>query len=198
VNVLVGHFSVAGSRYSKDQYVPPFDIQVREEYLERFDVVMLGHLHEPQKYYSGTIARGGFGEESMEVGFKVHDWDSETRTAKEQFIKLPARDFVTIDVKTLLETDPESLRAMYLESVLRVKGSVKRHEYDAVSRKIRSLGIPYLKNAVEVEPELARLSGNGNGADVAEELSIAEAVRLWGKGRDGMDKVIDGSSKRQS
>ncbi len=45
VNVLVGHFSVTGGKYSKDQYVPPFDIQVREEYLEGFDVVMLGHLH---------------------------------------------------------------------------------------------------------------------------------------------------------
>jgi len=31
-----------------------------------------------------------------------------------------------------------------------------------------------------------------NGEEsVAEELSVAQAVRLWGKAKDGMDKVID-------
>ena len=204
INVLIGHFSVTGGKYSKDQFVPPFDIAIREEYLDGFDVVMLGHLHEPQKYYSGTVARGGFGEESMPVGFKVHTIEEEPasqeeggpalvrRQAREEFIELPARQFITIDVRKLLETGGEELKGFGPNVVVRVKGSVKRHEYDEVSRKMKALGIPFLKNAVEIDYDVVRVNGEES---VAEELSVAQAVRLWGKAKDGMDKVIDGIVK---
>jgi len=75
VNILAGHISVMGARYSADQQVPAFDIFVQRTSLEPYDLVCLGHLHEPQEFYCGSIARGGFGEAEILPGFKVYDVD---------------------------------------------------------------------------------------------------------------------------
>jgi len=36
------------------------------------------------------------------------------------------------------------------------QGSVKRHEYDEVSRKMKALGVPFLKNSVEIDYDVVR------------------------------------------
>jgi exonuclease SbcD len=191
LNVLVGHFTVAGGWYSKEQAVPPFDISIRKEFLEKFDLVLLGHLHEPQEFYSGAIARGGFGEEEMKVGFKVYDFqeDNEVRRTKinEQFVELPARKYLTIKADEFLR-DGASLASIGQESAVRIKGKVRKPDYDQIVRKMRALHLPFLKNAVEVETETVRIE---SGEAISEEPSVEEAVRLWGKGRPGVDKFID-------
>lgn len=181
VNVLVGHITVAGGCYSKEQVVPMFDISVRKEFLEPFDVVCLGHLHEVQEYYCGTIARSGFGEEDMKVGFKVHHVEDKYS----EFIELPARRYLTLQVDEFMKN--EELTGIEPETVIRIKGKVKKHEYDSVVRKIKSLEFSFVKNAVEIESEVVRLSENDQGNDP----TLEEAIRIWAQGHEGYDKLID-------
>lgn len=182
VNILVGHFTVAGSVYSKEQSVPPFDISIRKEFLDPFNIVCLDHLHESQPYYSGTIARNGFGEENMKVGFKVHEIQDGKVT--EQFIELPAREYVTVSAEEFARNG----LSLSPEAAVRIKGKVPKHEYDEIVRKMRALNIPFLKNAIEIETETA---GVGGDIDVSEEPDIEQAVRMWAQGRDGMDRFLN-------
>ena len=81
LNLLVGHFTVSGGRYSPGQLAPMWDVTIKKEFLEPFDVVMLGHLHESQEFYSGTITRTGFDEEGLKLGFKmIHAYANERRS----------------------------------------------------------------------------------------------------------------------
>jgi exonuclease SbcD len=188
VNILVGHFTTGRGSYSKEQNVPIFDISVRKEFLEPFDVVCLGHLHEPQEYYSGTIARNGFGEQDMKVGFKVYDLAMGISGKKicdidEKFIELPAREFITLSPEEFI-----NYGNINPDTAVRVKGKVPKHQYDEIVRKMKVLNHPFLKNALEVEMETA---GSNGGQDISEEPDVEAALRMWAKGRDGIDKFID-------
>lgn len=191
LNVLVGHFTVASGMYSPEQTVPPFDISIREECLGKFDLVLLGHLHMPQKYYSGAIFRGGFGEEDTKAGFKVHevcqDGEGGWTRKEEQFIELPARKYLTLSAKEFMANGGKMLESADTETAIRVKGRVQRHEYDDVARKIKSLSFPFIKNAVEVESETVRVEEGG----ISQELTVEEAVRTWGKEKEGVGMFID-------
>ena len=191
LNVLVGHFTVTEGMYSPEQTVPPFDISIRKECLEKFDLVLLGHLHMPQEFYSGAIYRGGFGEEDTKAGFKVHeicpDGEVGWTRVEERFIELPARKYLTIRADEFLKDGAKMIEDAGPEAAIRIKGRVQRHEYDDVVRKIKALHFPFIKNAVEVESETVRVEEGG----ISQEPSVEEAVRIWGKGKEGVDKFID-------
>lgn len=191
LNVLVGHFTVAEAMYSPDQTVPPFDISIRKECLEKFDLVLLGHLHMPQEFYCGAIFRGGFGEEDTKAGFKVHELSQNDNgvwvRTEEQFIELPARKYLTLSAKEFLTDGASLLEGADSEIAVRIKGRVQRHEYDEVVRKMKALNFPFIKNAVEVESETVRVEEGG----ISQEPSVEEAIRIWGRERPGVDKFID-------
>ena len=191
LNVLVGHFTVASGMYSPDQTVPPFDISIRKECLEKFDLVLLGHLHMPQEFYSGAIYRGGFGEEDTKAGFKVYeicpDGEVGWTRIEEQFIELPARRYLTITAKEFMANGGKMLNSSDTEVAIRIKGRVQRHEYDDVVRKMKALHFPFIKNAVEVESETVRVEEGG----ISQEPSVEEAVRIWGKEKEGVGMFID-------
>jgi exonuclease SbcD len=191
LNVLVGHFTVASGMYSPDQTVPPFDISIRKECFEKFDLVLLGHLHMPQEFYSGAIFRGGFGEEDTKAGFKVHELSQNADGAwiktEERFIELPARKYLTLRVDEFLENGTEKIDEAGPETAIRIKGRVKRYEYDEVVQKIKALHYPFIKNAIEVESETVRVEEGG----ISQEPTVEEAVRIWGQGKDGVDKFIE-------
>jgi exonuclease SbcD len=192
LNVLVGHFTVASGMYSKEQAVPPFDISIREEFLEKFDLALLGHLHEPQRFYSGTIGRSGFGEEGMKVGFKVHEVHYNEAGEKlgidEQFIELPGRRYVTLKADEFLMNGTGLLSDLNDETVIRIKGKVTKADHDQIVRKMRELRFPFLKNAVEIESETVRVDGPGG---ISQEPTLEEALRLWGEGKQGVEKFIN-------
>ena len=191
LNVLVGHFTVASGMYSPEQTVPPFDISIRKECLEKFDLVLLGHLHMPQEFYSGAIFRGGFGEEDTKAGFKVHevcpDGEVGWTRIEELFIELPARKYLTLRADEFLTDGAKMLESAGSEVAIRIKGRVQRHQYDDVVRKIKAMHFPFIKNAVEVESETVRVEEGG----ISQEPSVEEAVRIWGQGKEGVDKFID-------
>jgi DNA repair exonuclease SbcCD nuclease subunit len=182
VNILVGHFTAGRGSYSKEQNVPIFDVIVREEFLEPFGLTCLGHLHTPQPYYSGGIARNGFGEQNQKVGFKVYDIQPGEKPV-EQFIELPAREYITLSPEEFINNGN-----INPDTAVRVKGKVPRHQYDEIVRKMKVSNHPFLKNALEVELETA---GSNGGQDISEEPDVEATLRMWAKGRDGIDKFID-------
>ena len=190
VNILAGHITVADAHYSQEQTAMPFDIIIRRELLKPFDLVCLGHLHDPQEFYSGAIVRAGFGEATMTPGFKVYDIETingRPDSSNMQFVTLPARDYLTFTPEEFMEFSPETNDGLS-EVAIRVKGKALRPDYDAVIRKAKSLGLPFFKNAMEVQLEAV---GVGTTGDVTEEPDLEGAIRMWGAGRDGIDKFIE-------
>jgi len=182
VNLFVGHFTAGEGSYSKEQNIPIFDINVRREFLEPFDVVCLGHLHIPQPLYSGSIACNGFGEEGMPIGFKVYDIQPGEKPV-EQFIELPAREYITLSPEEFINNGD-----INPDTAVRVEDKVPRHQYDELVRKMKASNHPFLKNALEVELETA---GSNGGQDISGEPDVEAALRMWAKGRDGIDTFID-------
>lgn len=81
---------------------------------KEFDYVALGHIHkqqvlckEPPVIYSGSIERVDFGEENQQKGFM--SIELEKGNTNYEFIKLPAREFITIKVDATQEENPTEL-----------------------------------------------------------------------------------------
>jgi exonuclease SbcD len=189
INILVGHFTVAGGMYSKEQTVPPFDISVRKEFVDKFDLALLGHLHEPQPFYCGTIARSGFGEEDMKVGFKVYDVQPDKEVgvirSDEEFVELPGRKYLTVKAADFLKSDG-FLAGADSETVVRIKGRVQKFERDDIVKKIKELGLPFVQNAVEIESDTVKTEHG-----MSDEPTVEEAIRIWAKDKAGVDKFIE-------
>lgn len=106
--VLIGHATLAGATFGSEQkaYVGndillPLNVIIQKPW----SYVGLGHLHKyqilsknPPVIYSGSIDRIDFGEEKEDKGFVVIDISHQSQ-AQIQFIKTPARKFLTIKVK---------------------------------------------------------------------------------------------------
>ncbi len=111
-------------------------IPVERLALEPFDYVALGHIHahqvlalKPHVIYPGSIERVTFGEErepkgyvAVELGRGSCEW---------QFVELPARRFVTVDVDALTDDPTEHIlrrierrRAELPDAVVRVRARV--------------------------------------------------------------------------
>lgn len=125
-SILLAHATIEGATYGSERSVMigsdillPIDILKRS----RFNYAALGHLHKfqvlsdpptgggPPVIYSGSIERVDFGEEKEDKGFVLIDFNQAAgkksagwRTAW-QFIKTPARKFLTIKIK-VNDTDP--------------------------------------------------------------------------------------------
>jgi DNA repair protein SbcD/Mre11 len=108
--LLTGHFTVLDAMVGSERAIMlGRDIKIPKMMLAdaRWDYVALGHIHKhqnltagrddvPPVVYSGSIERIDFGEEGDDKGFC---WVELARKATQwQFIDLPARPFVTIDL----------------------------------------------------------------------------------------------------
>jgi len=109
--VLAGHLTVStgvfsGSEkraiYGTDPMLMPSQLAI-----EPFDYVALGHLHRyqnlnpkgyPSIIYSGSIERVDFGERKEDKGFCLVTVKEKNQTTHE-FIKVPTRPFIQIEVK---------------------------------------------------------------------------------------------------
>ena len=99
--------------------------------LDAFDYVALGHIHAHQKLhdrppavYPGSIERVNFGEEKEKKGFVVAD--IERRQCSWAFRQLPAREFVTIDVKALSDDPTEATLAQIERRAEKIRDAVVR------------------------------------------------------------------------
>lgn len=82
--ILLAHYSVVGASLGNGQHIfNTTDITLNSNTIDAadFDLVCLGHIHEPQKvpyistptFYSGSLHRVSFTEENQRKGFYVHD-----------------------------------------------------------------------------------------------------------------------------
>jgi len=108
--VLAAHVTVFGAEASSGAQASMFlgrDVILPHSLLtdRSFDYVALGHLHkyqlvreaDPPVVYSGSIERIDFGEEKEEKGFVLAE--VEKGRCEFRFVPLPARAFLTIEVK---------------------------------------------------------------------------------------------------
>lgn len=109
--VLMGHLTVStgifsGSEkraiYGTDPVLLPSQLAI-----EPFDYVALGHLHRyqdlnphgyPSVVYAGSIERIDFGERKEEKGFCLVEIEKKG-TTKHQFIQVPTRPFLQLEIK---------------------------------------------------------------------------------------------------
>jgi len=118
-SILAGHLTVSngvfsGSErkaiYGQDPVLMPSQLAIQP-----FDYVALGHLHRFQNLneggipivYSGSIDRIDFGERKEEKGFCVVSIDTD-KTCSFEFIMIPTRPFIQIDVTLHKEEDQTS------------------------------------------------------------------------------------------
>jgi exonuclease SbcD len=99
--------------------------------LDAFDYVALGHIHAHQKLhntppavYPGSIERVNFGEEKEKKGFVVADVGR--NSCSWSFRQLPAREFVTIDVKSTADDPTEATLAQIERRIDRIRDAVVR------------------------------------------------------------------------
>lgn len=115
--VLAGHLTVSngifsGSEkraiYGTDPLFMPSQLAIKP-----FDYVALGHLHRyqnlnkngyPAVVYSGSIERVDFGERKEDKGFCLVTIEQKD-TTNHEFIKVPARPFIQIEVKLKVDSD---------------------------------------------------------------------------------------------
>jgi len=142
-SILAAHLSVEGGDMGGGTPVglgAEISLPLEAVALPQFDYVALGHLHKyqslndsPPVVYAGSIERGDFGEEHEEKGFVVVELGNgdeddllEGAFTSVEFVPLPARKFVTIQV-SLDGTDPT-------QAVLQAIG--ERQIEDAIVRVI--------------------------------------------------------------
>jgi exonuclease SbcD len=111
----------------------PLSVVARKE----LDYVALGHIHKhqvlcpkPPVIYPGSIERVDFGEEKEEKGFVVIDLEKDNTTY--EFIKLPARTFITIKVDVTESEDPNK---DIIEAIQKkdIKDAIVRLKYEATT-----------------------------------------------------------------
>jgi exonuclease SbcD len=117
-SILAGHFSVSEAEPGSEKHVMiGRDVAVLKPAVAdpAWDYVALGHVHRhqnltegerdaPPVVYSGSLERIDFGEEREEKGFC---WAKVARgEADWEFVRLPARPFVTVTVDVRVRDDP--------------------------------------------------------------------------------------------
>ena len=118
--VLSAHVSVLGATYGSERSMAlgrDHVLQYGNVALPALDYVGLGHIHKhqvlgdwPPVVYSGSLQAVDFGEENEDKGFCLVEIDPTMpngRRARWEFVPVPSRTFVTIDVDVL----PDGRRA---------------------------------------------------------------------------------------
>jgi exonuclease SbcD len=197
--IFAAHLAAAEAIYSGSERSaiigrdPVFSTQVLAQ--KEFDYVALGHIHKfqdlnlnnhPPVVYPGSIERINFGEEKEDKGVCLINMEK-GKTSYE-FIPLPARKFVTIDVVISEEQDPtnallrEIERYDLSEAVVRVFFTTPAEKEDLVDfKRINSaLDGAFLVTAIAKKSKpVERLQR----AEISEDLGMLEA----------MDKYIQNS-----
>ena len=197
--IFAAHLAAAEATYSGSERStiigrdPVFSTKVLAQ--KEFDYVALGHIHKfqdlnldnhPPVVYPGSIERINFGEEKDDKGVCLVNIDK--GKASYEFISLPARKFITIDVVISEEQDPTNTLIGEIEkydlskAVVRVFYTMPAEREDLLDfRRINStLEQAFLVTAIAKKSKpVERLQR----AEISEDLGMLEA----------MDKYIQNS-----
>ncbi|MCK4296322.1 MAG: exonuclease SbcCD subunit D, partial [Candidatus Marinimicrobia bacterium] len=157
--IFAAHLAVAEATYSGSERSviigsdPVFPAQVLAQ--KEFDYVALGHIHKYQDLnlngdipvvYPGSIERINFGEEKEDKGFCLVNIEG-GKTSYE-FITVPARKFITVDIEIPTGQDPTTL---LLNEIGKhdLAGAVIRVIYTMPAKGINSLDFTKINSALE-------------------------------------------------
>lgn len=134
-HVLLAHGSVRNAKVGEQPRSLDHDILIPREEFDRFGLVALGHIHQPQQvsetaWYSGSLARASFGEENEDKGCNRFEIAA-GQPAKVQHVHNPhARTYLTITRQHLLDNGYEEGLAQ--DIVWRFKDRLTQEEHDAL------------------------------------------------------------------
>lgn len=142
-SALLGHLTVAGATYcgSERTAIIGNDPVIMTSMLAspHFNYVALGHIHKfqdlnegsiPPVVYPGSIDRVDFGEEKEEKGFciaEVFNDDNSQRQAEYEFVKIPARPFISVKVE--LDNDDPTAQMLAVLADYDFKDAIVRITY---------------------------------------------------------------------
>lgn len=198
--IFVAHLTVAEATYSGSERsvqigrdpVFPASILAQNE----FDYVALGHIHKFQDLnpngsvpvvYSGSIERINFGEEKEEKGFCLIDIDQKRKGSTYQFIPVPARKFITIEVNLYNQQDPTETFLAELEK-FKIDEAVVRIFFDLPEEKENLLDFKRIETALQKAFLVTTISKKTKPIERIKRVEISENLSML----EAMDRYIKG------
>ena len=194
--VLMGHFTVAGSKWGSERAVMiGRDTVVSLSALNNpvWDYVALGHIHKhqdinagryPSVVYSGSLERIDFGEELEPKGFCWVELSRGHTTWR--FVPVKARRFVTVDVDATAdgETPTEAVlraieRTAIDDAVVRVKVKLLQTQEAFLRPKDIEKALKTARFIVGIAKDINRDNRTRIGIEKAESLSDPELLRTY-------------------
>lgn len=194
--IFAAHLAAAEATYSGSERSviigsdPVFPTQILAQ--KEFDYVALGHIHKYQDLnigndipvvYPGSIERINFGEEKEDKGFcLVNIEDGKTSY---EFIAVPARRFITIDIDISQEQDPtvallhEIEKHDLAEAIIRVF-------YTMPVEGINSMDFSKINSALEEAFLVATIAEKSKPMERTQRVDISEDLGML----EALDKYI--------
>jgi len=190
--ILAAHLAAAEATYSGSERSvmigndPVFSTQVLAQ--KEFNYVALGHIHKFQDLnpgnsipvvYPGSIERINFGEEKEDKGFCLVNIEG-GKTSYE-FIPVPARRFITIDIIIPQEQDPTDALLCEIEKH-DLSEAIVRIFYTMPAEGVDSLDFNKINPALEEAflvatiAEKSKLIERTQRAEISEDLGMLEAL----------------------
>ena len=190
--IFAAHLAVAEATYSGSERSviigsdPVFPTQMLAQ--KEFNYVALGHIHKFQDLnlgndipvvYPGSIERINFGEEKDDKGFCLVNIEG-GKTSYE-FIPVPARRFITIDITISQEQDPTTTLLHEIEKQ-DLSEAIVRIFYTMPIEGVDSLDFNKINSALEKAFLVATISEKikpierNQRAEISEDLGMLEAL----------------------
>lgn len=192
-SILMAHHTVVGAELDNGQHI----FQANEVVLpsavldaSAFDLVCLGHIHKAQwvksvsrnsVLYSGSIDAFTFNDEGQDKGFFIHHVEGKKYIGS-QFIKTPAREFVTFSWSPEYTADyvagklPNCHKELVRDSVVRVLYNCDSETEKALNKKkleqdLYAVGAYYVS---EIRPE--KVTAAVNRERMHEKLTVEDCL----------------------
>lgn len=165
-HVLLAHGSVANAKVGDQPRSLDHDILIPREEFDRFDLVALGHIHQPQRlsetaHYSGSLVRASFGEEHEDKGFNLVELTTGQPATVKHLRNPHARMYCTIN-RAMLEEANGYADGLQPDMVWRFKDAMTDEERQALQPTLDRLSAttPWFQVDIErVDTTRARDAG---------------------------------------
>lgn len=200
--ILMAHMTYQGAETGFTDLLMQNEPILTREAVAGFDLVCLGHIHRPQQidnkvFYSGPIERLSFNDEDIDPGFMIYESHENSlfNAFTGQFIKTPARKYLTIDLD-LRNTD-------YVQEVLKWElagisdggtllmfdtvGAIVRFHYKCTEEQAKLLNRKEIESLLykggafyvqEIKQEIERVD-RVRDSQVTESIGPLDALTFW-------------------
>ena len=188
--ILMAHMTYQGADTGFQDLLMQHEPILTREAVAGFDLVCLGHIHQPQLidgkvFYPGPIERLSFNEENVTPGFWIHEFASPNSCVlfTSQFIETPARRYVTLDwgegsLNNYI--DGRHISENIKDAIVRLRYSCSEETGKQLNRKALEKAL-YDAGAFYVSEIKADIQQADRARDVSvnESLSPLQALEKW-------------------